>query len=613
MSEALGMSIGVANLVAARVGGIPVRRASVLQFSASGAAEVGLPEENPNLSTSGLVLRGFVERVGDRAPLVAADGSKYRGETLTVDALNAMARTVGYGAPVTVAAPAYWSQNQFGALREALLTQPALIPNGFPPAVISDATAALSTLPATPGFPTSGIVAVCDFGAGGTSVTLANAGASFQQIGPTIRYREFSGDEIDQLILSHLLAITPGVDSADTSGTATRMGSVTRLLRGCQLAKEQLSTTTVTSIPTGPAGPETRLSRNEFERIITEPLDRFIGSVEELLQRSGTKQNDLVAVATVGGGAGIPLVTTRLSDRLQAPVFSTPQPMFSAAIGSALHGQEQSSAGAPTGAGPAVDAPTNLVGTSGASTEVSPTAWANQAAAAAASESASDNARSATYRALAWSQDTDTDNEPVPYTGPDTTGEYGSAAATTDYAAGYDPGYDQPNQERYAEAEPLPWYKRAAVVFSLAAAGLAILVAVVLGLTLGPSGNKPVNTTEVPAPEPITTTVIGPNNSPTVTVITPPPPATTATTPTPSTTATTTAPTTTTTTTSPATTTTTTTSPPPTTTTTQPTTTTRPTTTSQVTTTPPPTTTQPPTTTAAPITPTAVAPDGSTG
>src|SRR5262249_12420712 len=150
------------------------------------ASEVGLPEENPNLTEPGLVMRGFIERVGDRAPLVAANGTKYLGEALTVDALEAMARTVGFGTPATIAVPAYWSEGQYAALRDVFFAQPALASNGVPPVLISDATAALTALRAKPGFPTDGIVVLCDFGASGASVTLTNAGANFQQVGPSV-------------------------------------------------------------------------------------------------------------------------------------------------------------------------------------------------------------------------------------------------------------------------------------------------------------------------------------------------------------------------------------------------------------------------------------------
>src|ERR1700751_3806986 len=168
MGESLGLSLGVANLVAAREGGNPVVRKSVLTVYDQRASEVGLPEENPNAGEPVLVMRGFIERVGDRAPLVAADGTKYLGEALTVEALEVMARSVGYGSPVTIAVPAYWSEGQWAALREGFFAQPALARNGVPPVLISDAMAALTALRAKPGFPTNGTVAVCDFGASGT-------------------------------------------------------------------------------------------------------------------------------------------------------------------------------------------------------------------------------------------------------------------------------------------------------------------------------------------------------------------------------------------------------------------------------------------------------------
>ena len=105
MSDALGLSIGMTNLVAARVGYPPVMRRSVLTLFDDRAPEVGIPSENPNLSQPGLVLSGFVDRVGDPVPLVAADGSAHRGEQVLVEALDTMARTVGGGAPGAGAVP----------------------------------------------------------------------------------------------------------------------------------------------------------------------------------------------------------------------------------------------------------------------------------------------------------------------------------------------------------------------------------------------------------------------------------------------------------------------------------------------------------------------------
>jgi Hsp70 protein len=547
MSESLGLSLGVANLVAAREGGTPVVRQSVLTVYEQRASEVGLPEENSNFTEPGQVMRGFVERVGDRAPLVAADGTKYLAEALAVEALEVMARIVGYGTPVTVAVPAYWSEGQYAALRAEFFAQPTLAPDGVPPALISDATAALAALRAKPGFPTDGIVALCDFGAGGTSVTLTNAGANFQQVGPSVRYTDFSGDAIDQLILNHLRAAAPDADTTRDVASTTRLGSPTRPLGECRRAKEHLSAATMATIQAG-SGAGVRLSRSEFEQLISGPLDRLVSTVEEILQRNGIPRSNLAAMAIVGGGASIPLVTTRMSGRLQVPVLTSPQPIYSAAIGAAVLGQLQSSAGAATAVSPIVENPTELVGTP--TDEMTPAAR---------------GARAGDDRPLAWSQDADA-AEPVPYTGPEHTNDYGRESTEFGYA----------DDERYGtQAARLPWYKRTALVLSVVGAAAAVLVAVVLALTLGHTTNGPANQ---PAPPQTsqTVTVTGPNNSPTVTVIPPPPPPSTNTTQPP-------APTTTT--------------PPPTTTTPPPTTTTPPPTTTATTTTPPPTTTSQVTTT----------------
>lgn len=491
MSEALGLSIGVANMVAARAGGPPVSRSSVLTLSERRPTEIGLPEENPNLTQSGLVLRGFVERVGDRSPLVAPDGTKYLGEVLTVEAIEAMARTVGYGTPVTVAVPAYWSEAQLTALREEFFAQRDLTRDGVAPMLVSDATAAVTALRSTPGFPTHGVVAVCDFGASGTSVTLMNAGSNFALIAPSVRDTEFSGDAIDQLIFNHLR--TSDATAADLAGTA-RIGAQTRLLGECRRAKEQLSMATQATVAGAPNG-DIRLSRSEFEQIIAEPLDRLLHTVEETLRRNGIARANLSAVAAVGGGAAIPLLTARLSERLQLPVRTTPQPAFNAAIGAAVLGQ-QASAGAPTAAGAAVETPTEKVGTAGTGkTQAATTARAADA-----------------DGALAWSQDPDNADEPVPYTGRDATGEYSRAATELDEA-------DRTRGR-------LPWYKRTALVLSVAAAGVAVLVAAVLAINLAHSKSTPQNAPSNPSAPPQTSqtvTVTGPDNSTTVTVLPPPP------------------------------------------------------------------------------------------
>jgi hypothetical protein len=209
-------------------------------------------------------------------------------------------------------------------------------------------------------------------------------------------------------------------------------------------------------------------------------------------------------------------------------------------------------------------------------------AWAAGTAGLAASESASDGAASATFRALAWSQDDAPGGEPVPYSGEDYTFDQGATDARPQMAFAHEEeGYEP-------EAGPLPWYKRPPILFGAAAAAVLLAIGgLAVTLTSSIDSSNPVTETAThvetgapptePATEgaPQTVTVTGPNGEPSTTVVPSPTPSSATTT---SPTATTTTSTTTTTAT---TTTTTTTTTPPTTTTTKPTTT-QPTTTQPV-------------------------------
>ncbi|MCV7174047.1 Hsp70 family protein [Mycobacterium manitobense] len=597
MTDSLGLSIGMTNLVAARFGRDPVMRRSILTVFDDRPAEVGLAAENPPRSSPGMVLSGFVDRVGDPVPLVAADGSAHRGEQVLAEALDTMARTAGGGAPVAIAVPAHWGPATVGALRGALRNHPGLASDGAPAALIPDSVAALAALQAAPGLPDAGVVVLCDFGGSGTSITLADASSNLDAVGQTVRHTDFSGDGVDQLLLNHVISGIADANDADPAGTAA-VGSLARLRDACRQAKERLSADTATVVPAELPGVRTdfRVTRAELEQLIAGGLAGVLAAVEDTLRRNNIAPADVSAVATVGGGAHIPLVTQQLSERLRAPVVTTPQSQLNIAAGAALVAGRGLSAEAPTGMAPiapdaptgmapiAPDAPTGLAPAADAPTGMAPAAWVAGAAGLAAGESASDGASSATFRALAWSQDDAPTDEPVPYAGEDYTVDAGTGAARPPIA--FAPGGEEAQYP--PEPEPLPWYKRPPILFGAAAvAALAAISGLAVTLTSTTGDSSPVTETSTtysmepsfaPLPPPVTTVTVGPDGRATTTVSQPPPPP-----PPPPSSTTTTSPTTTT---QPTTTTTTTTTTQPTTTTTRPTTT-QPTTTAP----PPPTTT----------------------
>ncbi|MGO9926473.1 MAG: Hsp70 family protein [Mycobacterium sp.] len=334
---ALGLSIGATNL-AAVTADLAVTRKPVLTLFRQRAPEVGVPSDNPRLDEPGMVITGFVDRVGDPVGIVASDGSVHRSEALVADGMRALAyaATGGRALPESVAVtyPAHWSSKAIDALGAALSRVAEWSNQGRPLLLIPDAAATLCAVRANPGILARGTVAVCDFGGSGTSITLMDAG-DYQPVAPTVRYHHFSGDLIDQALLTAVMANMPSMGSFDSSRTVA-IGSLSRLRTGCRSAKEQLSSGTVATQPDEPPGlpGDIRLTRNELDDAIRQPLHNLVAVLDTALSRNGIR--DLVAVVSVGGGANIPAVTTTLAGHFRVPVVTTPRPQLTAAIGGAL-------------------------------------------------------------------------------------------------------------------------------------------------------------------------------------------------------------------------------------------------------------------------------------
>ena len=91
------------------------------------------------------------------------------------------------------------------------------------------------------------MVALCDFGGTGTSITLADAADGYRPIGTTVRHADFSGELIDRALLAHVIADLSITGTADVTGTSA-IGSLHRLRAQCRDAKERLSRGAVTTL-----------------------------------------------------------------------------------------------------------------------------------------------------------------------------------------------------------------------------------------------------------------------------------------------------------------------------------------------------------------------------
>ena len=157
--------------------------------------------------------------------------------------------------------------------------------------------------------PTRGVIALCDFGGTGTNITLVDAANGYAPIGLQVRHTDLSGDLIDRALFDsrhqrlvrgghHRLVRHLGDRLADAAARPAPGG-----------AKERLSIAAVTSLVAELPGhrSDVRLTRNELDEAIRAPLADFVGVVQETWERNGIRTADLVAVASVGGGARIPI------------------------------------------------------------------------------------------------------------------------------------------------------------------------------------------------------------------------------------------------------------------------------------------------------------------
>lgn len=461
MTDGTGLSIGATALTGVIVERAAVRRTPVVTLFPHRAPEVGLPGENPRLGERGLVISDFVDRVGDPVGILASDGTSHRAETLTADALRALLYALTRGrtpdGPVAVSHPAHWHPGAVDALRTALARVAEF---GSAAPVVSDAAAALTALQAEPGLPTRGLIALCDFGGSGTSITVVDAADGYRPVTPTVRHLDLSGDLIDQALLRHVLADLP--ENASTGTEA--IGSLARLREECRGAKERLSTDTVTALTADVPNHsgDVRVTRTELDDLVRGPLGEFVGVLQQTVERSGARPADLAAVATTGGGARIPIVTTTLSEHLRVPVITTRRPELSAAIGAGLTAVR----------GPDDDR----------------TALAAVPMTAAAPVVA-EPGQSGAFQALAWSEADD-----IPDIAPAAAGDPADMRPPMSFGAS-DSGED-------GRPAAVPWYRRTPVALAIGAVAVLAALAAAVYLVNRDDGGTPATTdttTTIPA------------------------------------------------------------------------------------------------------------------
>lgn len=251
--------------------------------------------------------------------VISADEANADLGDLVASAIDLMTNQIaGDTIQVGGIAVAYRDREQTHAIRSAVGTQRRDL------RLVPETAAALAYLQYTGDVAQMETVGICDFGAGGLTVTVMN------QLDGTVletqRTELISGNAIDELVY-HLLARRHNIGGE--RGRRPNRGMLT--IRG-RIAKEHLSTTTAVTID-HVAGRPVVLTRDELENLISGLLREAAVFVSKVLANS-PRRPELLAV--LGGCANIPAVSAILVHQLGIPVLAVDEPEAAIAKGAAL-------------------------------------------------------------------------------------------------------------------------------------------------------------------------------------------------------------------------------------------------------------------------------------
>ena len=156
-------------------------------------------------------------------------------------------------------------------------------------------------------------ILVFDFGGGTFDVSILELGDGVFEVKATSGDNMLGGDDIDQIIMDHLISNFKKSSGIDLNNDAT---AVQRLKEAAEKAKIELSTKTkveisipfITADKNGPKHLREDLTRAKFEELISGILKRLEGPTKAALKDAGMSLDKIDKVIFVGGSTRIPVV-----------------------------------------------------------------------------------------------------------------------------------------------------------------------------------------------------------------------------------------------------------------------------------------------------------------
>ena len=283
------------------------------------------------------VAREFKRRIGDTTPLLLG------GTPYSADALSAMLlrwthdqvseRQGAAPAGIAVTYPANW-----GPFKRDLLDQAIRQADLDGVTTITEPEAAVIDYASNERVDPGAIVAVYDLG-GGTfdAAVVRKLEHGVEVLGEPEGIERLGGIDFDEAVFAHVRASLGDALSQLDPNDPVALSAMARLRQECVEAKEALSSDSEVSIPVvlPSIATEVRLTRAEFERMITPTLAPTLTAMQRALRSAGVTPDQVNSILLAGGSSRIPLVAQMIGTEMGRPVAVDAHPKHTVALGAA--------------------------------------------------------------------------------------------------------------------------------------------------------------------------------------------------------------------------------------------------------------------------------------
>ena len=328
---------------------------SVVFLSEDGTVLTGEAANRRAATEPTRVAREFKRRIGDTTPL-SLGGTPYSADALsamllrwTVDRVSE--RQGAAPAGICVSYPANW-----GPFKRDLLDQAIRQADLDGVTTITEPEAAVLHYASHERVDTGAVVAVFDLGGGTFDAAVVRKTADgVEVLGEPEGIERLGGIDFDEAVVAHVRAALGDAITDLDPADPVAMAAMARLRQECIDAKEALSSDSEVSIPVmlPTVATEVRLTRAEFERMISPTLAPTITALQRALRSANVTPEDVNTILLAGGSSRIPLVSQMVGAEMGRPVAVDAHPKHAVALGAALAAEADAAGAAPSTPPPA--------------------------------------------------------------------------------------------------------------------------------------------------------------------------------------------------------------------------------------------------------------------